>query len=66
MLKLERFVIRCKDARGAYVGIRSICYSRDGKMIYSGCLDGSLQLFSTKHNHHRPEMMVRDAHDPME
>lgn len=31
-------------------------------MLFSGCLDGSLQIFSTKNNLHRPELLVRDAH----
>lgn len=31
-------------------------------MVFGGCLDGSLQGFSTKHNLHRPEMTVRNAH----
>jgi len=31
-------------------------------MIFGGCLDGSLQGFSTKVNLHRPEMVVRTAH----
>jgi WD40 repeat protein len=56
-------LIRCKDARGNFVGITGVCYSRDGKMLFSGCMDGSLQIFSTKQNLHRPEMMVREAHD---
>ena len=58
----HKTVIRCKDARGAYVGITGINYSRDGKFLLGGCLDGSLQIFSTKHNLHRPEFMVRNAH----
>ena len=48
------------------MGIGGVCYSRDGKMLFSGCLDGSLQLFSTKNNLHRPEMLVREAHDARE
>lgn len=52
-------MIRCKDARGAYVGISGVTFSRDGKWLFSGCLDGSLQIFSTKQNLHRPEYMVR-------
>jgi WD40 repeat protein len=32
-------------------------------MLFSGCMDGSLQIFSSKHNLHRPELLVRDAHD---
>lgn len=55
-------MIRCKDARGGFVGATGVCYSKDGKMLFSGCLDGSLQIFSTKNNLHRPELLVRDAH----
>ena len=47
-------------------GITSISYTEDGNMIFGGCLDGSLQGFSTKHNLHRPEMTVRNAHRPLE
>jgi hypothetical protein len=35
-------------------------------MLIGGCLDGSLQVFSTKHNLHRPEHLVREAHDAQE
>jgi WD40 repeat protein len=59
-------LIRTKDARGAYVGITGISYTKDGKMVFGGCLDGSLQGFSTKYNMHRPEMLIRDAHAPTE
>jgi WD40 repeat protein len=48
------------------VGIQSVCYSKDGNKFYSGCGDGSLQIFSVKHNHHRPELMVRKAHESHE
>lgn len=43
-------------------GITAITYTEDAKMIFGGCLDGSLQGFSTKNNLHRPEMTVRNAH----
>ena len=43
-------------------GITGITYTEDGSMIFGGCLDGSLQGFSTKHNLHRPEMFIRGAH----
>lgn len=59
----HKTLIRCKDARGAYVGISGVTYSRDGKWLFSGCLDGSLQIFNTKQNLHRPEFMVREAHE---
>lgn len=29
-------------------------------------MDGSLQGFSTKHNLHRPEILIRNAHRPQE
>jgi WD40 repeat protein len=45
------------------VGITGVTYSKDGKFLFSGCMDGSIQVFSTKNNLHRPEMMVREAHD---
>lgn len=35
-------------------------------MLFAGCQDGSLQVFSTKHNLHRPEMTMRNAHRPLE
>jgi len=35
-------------------------------MLIGGCLDGSLQVFNTKYNLHRPEYMVREAHDAHE
>jgi WD40 repeat protein len=35
-------------------------------MIIGGCLDGSLQIFSAKQNYHRPEILLRHAHDPSE
>lgn len=47
-------------------GITSITYTEDGNMIFAGCLDGSLQGFSTKHNLHRPEMTMRNAHRPLQ
>lgn len=62
----SKALIRTKDERGGYVGVQGVCYSRDGNKLYSGCADGSLQLFSVKYNHHRPELMIRNAHDPHE
>lgn len=47
-----------KDRKGLSVGATGICYTNDGNMLFSGCMDGSLQGFSTKHNHHRPEMVI--------
>lgn len=44
------------------VGITGVSYGNNAKMVFGGCMDGSLQGFSTKHNLHRPEMLVRDAH----
>lgn len=35
-------------------------------MVVGGCTDGSLQVFSTIQNIHRPQMIVRDAHTPNE
>jgi hypothetical protein len=44
------------------VGITGVNYLYDGKMVVGGCMDGSLQIFSTTQNIHRPELLVRDAH----
>ncbi len=59
-------LLKCKDAKGLSTGVTSICYSSDGGMIFGGCLAGSLQCFSTKHNLHRPEMTVWGAHKVLE
>lgn len=59
-------LIRTKDQTGNYTGVQSVCYSKDGNKLYSGCVDGSLQIFNTKYNHHRPDMMVRKAHEHLE
>lgn len=47
-------LIKCKDQKGLMTGITGITYTEDAAMIFGGCLDGSLQGFSTKHNLHRP------------
>jgi hypothetical protein len=36
------------------IGITGIEYLRNGNMVFGGCMDGSLQGFSTKNNYHRP------------
>ena len=59
----SKALIRTKDQRGGYVGIHSIAYSSDGNKLFSGCVDGSLQIFSVKYNHHRPELLIRNAHN---
>lgn len=41
------------------VGITGIEYLKNGNMVFGGCMDGSLQGFSTKNNYHRPEMIVK-------
>ena len=58
-------MLKCKDTKSLMTGITSITYTEDGNMIFGGCLDGSLQGFSTKHNLHRPEMTMRNAHRPL-
>jgi hypothetical protein len=55
-------LLKCKDSKGLMTGITGVNYTSDGKMVFGGCLDGSLQGFSTTNNLHRPTMLVRDAH----
>lgn len=62
----SKVLIRTKNEKGYYIGVSRLGYSLDGKLLFSGCADGSLQIFSTTHNHHRPEMLIRKAHDPNE
>jgi WD repeat-containing protein 70 len=50
----SKALIRAKEEKGNYIGIQSLCYSQDGNKLLTGCADGSLQIFSVKHNHHRP------------
>ena len=35
-------------------GVTGVSYTNDAKMVFGGCMDGSLQGFSTKQNLHRP------------
>ena len=46
--------------------VTGLGYTANAKMVFGGCNDGSLQGFSTKDNLHRPEILIRDAHKPME
>jgi hypothetical protein len=62
----HKTLLKCKDAKGLMSQVTGVNYTSDGKMVFGGCLDGSLQGFSTKNNLHRPEMIVRDAHKPRE
>lgn len=47
-------LLKCKDARSVIVGITGVNYTANGKMVVGGCMDGSLQVWSTTRNHHRP------------
>eukprot|EP00825_Cyclidium_porcatum_P002996 TRINITY_DN11391_c0_g4_i1.p1 TRINITY_DN11391_c0_g4~~TRINITY_DN11391_c0_g4_i1.p1 ORF type:complete len:504 (+),score=53.36 TRINITY_DN11391_c0_g4_i1:736-2247(+) len=57
-------IIKCTDAKGLKVQPTCLQYTHDGKYIFVGCLDGSLQGFSSTKDFHRPTFLIRNQHTP--
>ncbi|EGR27210.1 WD repeat protein [Ichthyophthirius multifiliis] len=54
-------LIKCVDSKGIKSEVNKLQYSKDGKIVMIGTLDGSLQGFSTQ-QFHRPAFCMRGAH----
>lgn len=55
-------LIKCSDAKGTKTEVDRIQYSKDGKIIMIGTLDGSLQGYSALQCH-RPAFCMRGNRD---
>ena len=48
---------------GKKIGVNTCSYSTDGKYIFGGCQDGSVQIWDPKiKSFHRPEIPLHHAH----
>ncbi|KAG8234442.1 hypothetical protein J437_LFUL014188 [Ladona fulva] len=54
-------IIKTRDKSGLKTVPTSCCYSRDGKYIACGCLDGSIQIWDQR-KHITPSLLLREAH----
>lgn len=57
-------IIKCTDEKGYKAAPTCLQYTRDGKYVFVGCIDGSLQGFSTTQDFHRPTFLARHYHTP--
>lgn len=50
----HKTLLRCLNAKNLMTGITAVNYCGGDNMVVGGCMDGSLQIFSTTQNLHRP------------
>jgi WD40 repeat protein len=58
----QKTVIKLKTAQGHKTAVNYCNYSKDGKSIFGGCEDGSIQVFGVKGQYSRPSLAIREAH----
>ncbi|XP_014274174.1 gastrulation defective protein 1 homolog [Halyomorpha halys] len=56
-------IIKCRAKNGLKTSPTTCSYSRDGNLIASGCLDGSIQMWDHRRMFVNTAHLVRDAHD---
>eukprot|EP00299_Pterocystis_sp_00344_P015211 c7587_g1_i1.p1 GENE.c7587_g1_i1~~c7587_g1_i1.p1 ORF type:complete len:703 (+),score=188.36 c7587_g1_i1:32-2110(+) len=63
--KKQKLVVKCKNEKSTRVAVTSARYNFDGKLIYAGCQDGSIQSFDVRASKHRPQQCLRGCHTNM-
>lgn len=64
--KNHKSIIKCRAHNGLKAIPTSCSYSREGKVIACGCIDGSLQLWDLSRSSVAPSSLVRKAHGATE
>lgn len=60
--KQHKQIVKCRAQNGLKVSPTAVNYSRDGKIISCGCVDGSLQLWDLRKSLVAPSIQLRKAH----
>jgi WD40 repeat protein/pSer/pThr/pTyr-binding forkhead associated (FHA) protein len=59
-------IIRLKNQKAQRTAVTTLCVSRDGRMVFGGCDDGSIQGFNVRagSKYIRPDQCAKAAHAP--
>lgn len=63
MTTKQNQVIKIKPKNGKRIGVTRCCYNIDGKSIFAGCQDGTIQMWSSSAPFNRAQKIV-EAHLP--
>ena len=59
---MQTTVLKARTNKNHKIPINCCNYSQDGNLIIGGVNDGSLQMWSSKSNHWKPDIYIPDAH----
>lgn len=55
-------LIKCRASNGVKTIPTTCSYSRDGSVVASGCIDGSIQMWDCRKTFIKPSLLLRNAH----
>lgn len=59
---MQATVLKAKTMKNHKIPVNCCSFSNDGKLILAGVNDGSLQIWSQKSNHWKPDIYIPEAH----